>query len=109
MVAPAPGTPTPPGSPLVRFPRCARTEDCPEPHYTGFARQQRIQGSVRVLVTVNENGEVEDARAVGGVEEGLARASVESVKTWHLTPAVWRDGKPFKIRVPVEVTFRFLP
>jgi TonB family protein len=90
----------------IHYPSCV---SCPDPHYSGYARQHRIQGSVRVLITVTVQGMVENARAVGSVEEGLARVSLQAVSGWQLKPAVGSDGKPFPARVPVEVTFRLIP
>jgi TonB family protein len=107
LIVPLPQSPdVPPGASLIRFPTCL---SCPEPHYSGDARQQRIQGSVHVLITVTEQGTVENARAVSAVEESLARASLQAVNAWQLKPAIGPDGKPFPARVLVEVTFRLLP
>ena len=50
---------------------------------------------------------MENARALGAVEESLARASLQAVNGWQVTPAV-NDGKPFAARVLVEVTFRLI-
>jgi TonB family protein len=96
----------PAGASPIHFPSCV---SCPDPHYTGDAKQKGIQGSVRILITVTEQGAVENARAVGGVEVGLELASLRAVSGWHLKPATDSDGKPFPARVPVEVTFRLLP
>jgi TonB family protein len=94
------------GASPVRGPSC---EVCPEPHYSGLAREKGIQGTVRVLITVNKQGRVENPRLVSAVEDGLARASLEAVRGWLLKPAIGLDGKPATVRVPVEVTFRLLP
>lgn len=105
--------PRPPGASqqpsLIRFPSCVTPADCPGPHYTGSARQRGLQGSVRILLTVTERGTVEDARAVGAVDESLARASVDAVSGWHLRPAIGPDGKPFQARIQVEMNFKLLP
>jgi TonB family protein len=107
MIVPLPQlADVPPGASPIHYPSCV---SCPEPHYTGDAREKRIQGSVRILITVTEQGTVENARAVGGVEVGLELASLRAVSGWQLKPAIDSDGKPFPARVPVEVTFRLLP
>jgi TonB family protein len=98
----------PAGPSSIRYPSCM-PGGCPEPHYTGFARQQRLEGTVGMLITVNEQGTVDDARVLGAVDEGLARASVETVRGWHLRAAIGPEGKPFRARVPVEVDFKLLP
>ena len=107
MIVPLPqSSDVPPGAFPIRHPTCV---SCPDPHYTGDAKEKRIQGSVRILITVTEQGTVENAKVVGGVEVGLELASLRAVNGWRLTPAVDSDGKPFPARVPVEVTFRLVP
>jgi len=90
----------------IVYPSCL---SCPDPHYTGDAKARGIQGSVRILITVTDQGTVENATGLGAVEVGLALASIRAVSGWRLKPAVGPDGKPFPARVPVEVTFRLLP
>lgn len=87
----------------IHAPSCVR---CPQPRYTGFARRRGIEGPARILITVTEQGTVENARGVGAVEDGLARASMQAINAWQLRPAVGEDGKPFAARVLVWVTFR---
>jgi TonB family protein len=96
----------PPGASPIRYPSCL---SCPDPHYTGYAKEKRIQGSVQILITVTERGTVENARAIGAVEVDLELASLRAVSGWQLKPAVGADGKPFPVRIPVEMTFRLLP
>lgn len=84
-------------------PSCVR---CPLPPYTSYAGRQRIEGSVRVLITVTEQGTVENTKIVGAVEDSLARASIEATKRWQFKPAVDEDGKAFPARVLVAITFR---
>ena len=95
----------PPGASPIRYPSCL---SCPDPHYTGYAKEKRIQGSVQILITVTERGTVENARAIGAVEVDLELASLRAVSGWQLKPAVGADGKPFRVRIPVEMTFRLL-
>jgi TonB family protein len=84
-------------------PSCVR---CPPPRYTGYARRRGIEGSVRILITVTEQGTVENGRIVGAVEDGLARASIQAINAWQFKPAVGDDGKAFPARVMVGVAFR---
>jgi len=107
MIVPLPQVPDVPSSNSpIHYPSCV---SCPDPHYTGDAKEKRIEGSVRILITVTEQGTVENARILGGVEVGLELASLRAVSGWQLKPATGPDGKPFPVRVPVEVTFRLLP
>lgn len=89
----------------ITYPSCV---SCPDPHYTGDAKARGIQGSVRILFTLTDQGAVENAKVLGAVEEGLAMASIRAVSGWKLKAAVGPDGKPFPARVPVEITFRLL-
>lgn len=106
LIVPLPQLPDdPPGASPIRYPSCL---SCPDPHYTGYAKEKRIQGSVQILITVTERGTVENARAIGAVEVDLELASLRAVSEWQLKPAVGADGKPFRVRIPVEMTFRLL-
>jgi TonB family protein len=107
LIVPLPELPdTPTDESHIVYPSCL---SCPDPHYTGDAKERGIQGTVRILITVTDHGTVENAKGLGAVEVGLAMASVRAVSGWQLKPAVGPDGKPFPARVPVEVTFRLLP
>lgn len=107
MIVPLPQVEDVPlGNFRIHYPSCIR---CPDPHYTGDAKEKHIEGSVRILVTVTEQGTVENAIILGGVEVGLELASLRAVSGWLLKPATGFDGKPFPARVQVEVTFRLIP
>jgi TonB family protein len=106
LIVPLPQLPDdPPGAFPIRYPSCL---SCPDPHFTEHAKEKRIQGSVQILITVTERGTVENARAIGAVEVGLELTSLRAVSGWQLKPAVGADGKPFPVRIPVEMTFRLL-
>jgi TonB family protein len=107
LIVPLPELPdTPSDESRIVYPSCL---SCPDPHYTGDAKERGIQGSVQILITVTDHGAVENAMGLGTVEVGLAMASIRAVSGWQLKPAVGPDGKPFPARVKVEVTFRLLP
>jgi TonB family protein len=107
MIVRQPQSPDAPrDSALIRLPTCLK---CPDPHYSEFARQRGVQGRVRMMITVTENGVVENAKGIGAVEESLQRVSLETVKGWKLSPAIGPDGKPFRCRVQVEVIFQLVP
>lgn len=90
----------------IRYPSCV---SCPNPHYSGFAKEKNIQGSVQLLLTVGEDGTVKNARVMSGIDKGLEQVSLDAVRGWQFTPAIGLDGKPFAARVPVEVKFRLVP
>jgi TonB family protein len=53
--------------------------------YPRRAIDQRIEGDVAVELTVDDRGEVSDARVLSGPDE-LRRAALESVLQWHYSP-----------------------
>jgi TonB family protein len=77
----------------------------PAPDYTDPARIVKFQGSLIVLVTVNEEGRAEDLKVLHGLPFGLNQKALNTVGTWKFRPATL-DGKPVPVQVPVEVTFR---
>ena len=92
-----------PRTPFVEYPAC---EKCPDAPYTPEARANRIQGRVLLLVTVTEQGTVQQIGVIDGLGDGLTDQALEAVQSWHFKPATGKDGKPFATRMPVEVTFR---
>lgn len=96
---------TPVHDPGPRLPTCIH---CPNPHYTEYARSRHLQGSVKIILTVNDRGMPQDARVVHAIDESLIRVSMEAIKDWVFKPGTDVEGKPIACRVPVEVTFRLL-
>jgi TonB family protein len=90
-------------SPAFVYPACDR---CPDPAYTAEARAHRLQGRVVMLATITEQGVAEHVRVIYGLEDGLTEQALEAVRSWHFKPAIGKDGMPFAMRMPVEVTFR---
>lgn len=70
------------------------------PEYPDEAKRNRIQGEVRVEITVNDAGEVIDARAVSG-DEILGQASVKAAKQFR-----FENG--FHKTVVASLTFSFV-
>jgi bla regulator protein blaR1 len=56
------------------------------PEYPHRAIEQKVQGDVVVDMTLNDRGEVSDARVLSGPEE-LRKATLEAVLQWHYSPA----------------------
>ncbi len=70
--------------------RPARAEDRKvktqiEPTYPELAKQMHLNGTVRVEVTVNEQGNVKGTKVVGG-NPVLADAAVKAVQKWKFEP-----------------------
>ena len=56
------------------------------PEYPKRAIESKVEGDVSLEVTLDERGEVSDARVLTGPEE-LRRPALESVLQWHYSPA----------------------
>ena len=55
------------------------------PEYPHRAAERNVQGDVVLEMTLNDHGEVSDARVVSGPDE-LRRAALEAVLKWHYSP-----------------------
>ena len=55
------------------------------PEYPRRAAERSVQGDVVLEMTLNDRGEVSDARVVRGPDE-LRRAALEAVLNWHYSP-----------------------
>jgi TonB family protein len=79
----------------------------PDPPYTQEARDAKLQGTVRMRITVAADGTVSDVKLISPpLGKGLDEQAVETVKTWKFKPAT-KKGKPVEYKAAVEVTFKF--
>ena len=75
------------------------------PEYPHRAVEQRIEGDVVLDLTIDDRGEVSDARVVSG-PEALRRAALESVLQWHFSPEKLRSTAAqavLRFTVPSEI------
>lgn len=89
-------------------PECAtqpRSIYAPDPEYTELARRKKIERTVRLEVTIGEDGQVHDITVVKFSGYDLDEQSVKAVNQWKFEPAVNR-GSPVPVRTRVEVGFR---
>lgn len=77
----------------------------PEPPYSEEARKAKYQGTVVVLIIVDTQGSVTDARVVKPLGLGLDEKALDTVRTWKFKPGM-RNGIPVPVRVMIEVSFR---
>jgi len=77
----------------------------PEPPYSEEARKAKYQGTVVVLIVVDTQGSVTDARVVKPLGLGLDEKALDTVRTWKFKPGM-RNGIPVPVRVMIEVSFR---
>ena len=75
-----------------------------EPQYPDNALQQRIQGSVVLVLHIGADGAVQDVDTVSGPPELLA-AAVDAVKQWRFQPRL-SSGHPAPMQTKVTLNFR---
>jgi TonB family protein len=75
----------------------------PQPAYPPIAKAARAQGSVRVLLIVDEEGKVVAAQAVGG-HPLLQLAAVKAAREARFTPTLM-NGKPVKVSGAITYNF----
>ncbi len=77
------------------------------PVYPPLAKQARIQGTVRMNVTINKEGKVSNIALVSG-HPLLAESAVEAVKKWLYAPTLL-NGDPVAVITAVDVNFKLPP
>jgi Ca-activated chloride channel family protein len=73
------------------------------PTYPASAKSARASGAVQIQVTINEAGEVIDARAIGG-HPLLRDAAVQAARQWRFKPTEL-SGKPVKTQGVLSFNF----
>jgi TonB family protein len=87
----------------VGYPVCKK---CPDPAYTQLAKDNRLEGTIVLQVTVEPDGSVADIMVIRSSDPELARMAVDGVSNWQLSPARRADGEAVPVQVPIQITFR---
>ena len=87
----------------VTRPSCAF---CPDPMYTDEAREAKVQGIVTLEVLVGVDGRAAQVHVTKGIGMGLEDRTLQSVRSWHFTPARDAAHRPVAAWVTIEVLFR---
>lgn len=75
--------------------------------YPEEARSQRVEGTVQVVLNVDENGTPQNVTVARSVEAGLDEAAVEAVKQYKFKPAVDENtGRNVPAQISMNVQFR---
>jgi len=74
-----------------------------QPIYPQEARDQRIQGTVRLHAVLTTAGKVQQLDIVSG-DPLLAEAAVEAVRQWEYKP-VLLNGEPVEVDTTIDVVF----
>jgi protein TonB len=105
LAAPAAAQPGPP-APITPPDFSADYLNNPAPRYPIESRRQREEGTVEIMVSVNEAGEVETLRVFrSSGHQRLDKAALSAVKRWRFTPAK-QAGMPVAARVIVPIPFQ---
>lgn len=83
----------------------AKTKSMPQPAYPSVAKAARASGTVNVQVTVDESGNVVEAKAVSG-HPLLQAAAIAAARQAKFSPTLLA-GKP--VRVTGILTYNFVP
>jgi protein TonB len=75
-----------------------------EPQYTKEALDAKLQGQVRLLLTIGVDGIPADIKVVRGLGRGLDEKAVECLQQWRFKPAT-RHGEPVDQKVTFEMNF----
>ena len=73
--------------------------------YPGQAKENGIQGTVEVEITVDEFGEVTDAKVVKGIGYGCDESARIAVYYTRFKPGLQR-GKPVKVQMTIPIEFK---
>jgi|SRR5579863_8056959 TonB family protein len=74
-----------------------------QPEYPADAKDQRIQGEVRLQVTIDKEGNVANIQLISG-HPSLAPAAIDAVKQWKYRPYLL-NGNPLEVLSQVVVNF----
>jgi TonB family protein len=76
----------------------------PRPMYTEEARQNKVQGEVRLHILVGSDGRVKNVRITRGLSHGLNEEAVRCAYEIRFKPAI-KWGIPVSYWIPIEVSF----
>jgi TonB family protein len=75
-----------------------------DPVYPAIAREQRIEGTVKLRITIGQDGAVGNVEMLSGPPL-LARAATDAVRQWRYSPTML-NGKPVQVHSEVNLVFR---
>jgi len=73
--------------------------------YPESARQNGEEGRVIVQFIINEEGEVENPKAIRGISQALDNEAIRVVKTAKFEPGM-QNGEPVRVRMDIPINFK---
>lgn len=77
----------------------------PDPHFSKYARKEKVQGVCILGLTLDINGIPHDVHVVKSLETSLDQKAIEAVETWRFKPAMKNGTTPVPVMITVEVDF----
>jgi TonB family protein len=74
------------------------------PQYPEELQRARVGGTVTVRFVVDENGDVQDARAVDSTDKRFESAALDAVRKWKFKPGR-KGGKPVDTQMELPINF----
>ena len=74
------------------------------PDYDATARQEGIQGSVRLVAIVETDGTASAIRVIKSLDERLDRQAIKALGQWQFNPGR-KDGAAVRVQTEFEMTF----
>lgn len=74
-----------------------------QPKYPEIARNEHLQGTVRLHAIIDKDGSISNLVVVKGYCS-LAKASIEAVKNWRYSPTLF-NGEPAQVDTTIDVIF----
>ncbi|HZH91338.1 MAG TPA: VWA domain-containing protein [Pyrinomonadaceae bacterium] len=102
--SPQPAQESVPKTPLNIGQLNSKALSIPKPLYPDMARRMRVEGAVKVLLTVDESGKVISARADGG-HALLRESAVNAARLARFTPTL-ASGQPVAVSGFITYTFK---
>lgn len=75
-----------------------------QPEYPSIAREERLQGTVKLHAIIAKDGTVQHLRVVKGYCS-LSDAAVKAVRQWRYSPTLL-NGEPVEVDTTIEVVFQ---
>jgi TonB family protein len=104
LYIPVPAATNSPGTQRGGNLQIGRLENRVEVEYPADAEQQRIEGIVKLHVTIGADGTVENVAPLSGAAV-LASAATDAVKQWRYKPTMM-DGRPIETEADITIVFR---
>jgi TonB family protein len=79
-----------------------------DPKYVPAARDERVEGIVRLFAVIRADGGVENVKLLKHLDDRLDRTAQEALAKWRFEPAT-RNGVAVAVDAVFEVPFRLAP